>query len=244
MHMHIFRSLKIKHSIAFGIGAAIGVLYLMSAIAANAETLGSVSVAGNGKTIVRGAKVMHISGNEITAVTTWGAAKIQWKILVTGSSRFLPERIDEKLTDMIKVGETIGFSGQMDQKSAAPLIYASLVRNESVLQSAAILDGSVIETSTDGFVVQTETGTSSIRIGTGTIMTKDGNRVRLKDLVPGETVKAFGTLNTKSRMLSAERVVSASLPQIPNTGAPVEKSSFIDSIVAWIRLGSSALTLR
>lgn len=242
--MHFFRSLKIKHSIAFGIGAAVGVLYFMSAIAANADTVAGVTVAGNGKTVVRGAKVIKIAGSEVTAVSEWGAAKIQWRILVTGSTKFSPASSDRSIASVIQVGDLVGFSGQMDQKSQTPLIYASVLKNETIMQSASVLNGNVLEAAGNTLIVQTENGTSTIRVGTGTIMTRDGNRVRVKDLTAGETIKAFGTFNTRSRLLSAERIVSETLPLIPNTGAAVEKSSMFDHIVAWLSRGRSALTVR
>lgn len=243
--MHFFRSLKIKHAIAFGIGAAVGVLYLMSAIAANADTVAGVSIAGNGTTVVRGAVVTQITGNEITAQTSWGSAKITWKVIVSGTTRFAPARNNkEALSSIVKKGEVIGFSGQMNANSAIPAVTATMVRNESVLQSAVILDGNVLETTDDSLLIQTDSGTSTVRIGTGTIMTKDGNRAQLADLIPGETVKAFGTLNTRSQMLTAERVISASLPEIPNTGAETTKSGFMATLATWWRIGSAVLSIR
>lgn len=242
--MNILRSLKVKHAIAFGIGSAVGIMYLMSAIAANADTVSGISIAGNGQAVVRGAVVTHIAGNEITAVSSWGTAKIQWKITVAGTTRFSPSRNGETLSAVIKKGEIIGFSGLINNNVASPTLLATMIRNESVLQSSSVLDGNIIEMAEDSMVIQTDTGTSTVRIGTGTIMTKDGNRALLTDLIPGETIKAFGTLNTRSRMLTAERIVLASLPAIPNTGAVEQGVGFIERLAQWWRIGSVALSLR
>lgn len=239
--MHFLRSGKIRHAIAFGLGAAIGTIYFMSALTANADA--GISVAGNGQAIVRGAKVLHISGNEILAQTEWGTAKIPWRIVISGSTRFTPARDHEDLINDIKVGEMIAFSGLMDQRSKEPTILASMVRNETVIQSATVVDGSVIGFDTNGLVVDTENGTSTIRVSTGTIMTKDGNRAYVDDLVPGETVKAFGTFNKRSRVLDAQRIVSVSFPNVPNTGAP-EKHGVIASILGWLKATGGALSLR
>lgn len=246
--MHLFQSLKIRHAIAFGIGAAIGVLYVLSAIAANADTVTGVSMAGNGQTMVKGARVTAVSGDIISATSEWGAAKIQWKIQVLGKTRFSPAREHEKLSEDIRVGETIGFSGMLDQKSTTPLIYASSVRDETVMQMASVLTGNVVDTGSDVFTVQTDTGTSTVRVSTGTIMTKDGNRAGPLDLFPGEEVKAFGTFNSRLRILEAERIVavSAMLPKIPNTGTPeqAQKKTVFESIVAWLNLHRGALSVR
>ncbi len=241
--MHFLRSKKLHHAIAFCVGAGIGVLYFMSAIAANADTVAGVSIAANGQTIVRGARVTHVSKDEIIAVSEWGKATMQWKIEVSGTTKFAPARVGQLLTDLVRVGETIGFSGLMDERTAVPTLYASMIRNETVMQSASVLDGSVVGTEGGRVLVATETGTSTILIGTGTIMTKDGNHADISDLNPGETVKAFGTFNARERELQAERVLLRSLPEIPNTGSATKRSVF-DSIVAWFRSKSSTLSVR
>lgn len=232
--MHLFRSVKIRHAIAFGIGAAVGTIYFLSVIAAHAARITGVSIAGNGQTIVNGAIVMHVRKAEITAVSRWGATRIQWRIIPTGSTRFTPQRNDQALTEFVHLGEVIGFSGTLDQKMAAPTLYASMIRNETVVQRSVVLDGNVINTDSAGVLVVTDTGTSTVRISTGTILTRDGNRASIADLQPGEQVKAFGTFNARERVLDAARVVSASLPHIPNTGEP-EKRNVLGSILAWFR---------
>lgn len=241
--MHILRSKKLHHAIAFGIGAAVGVLYLMSAIAANADTVAGVSITAAGKTVVRGARVTKVTHTEIFAVSEWGTARIQWKIDTNGSTRYMPDSEDRTLPQLVRVGERIGFTGTMDQNSGVPIIHASMIRNETVVQSSTVLSGSVIERDSSGILMLTDTGTSTIRIGTGTIMTKDGNKMHAEDVTPGETIKAFGTFNARIRVLDADRIVSESLPEIPNTGAP-QKTGIFQTIVSWLRLGGSALSLR
>lgn len=239
--MRLLRSGKIRHAIAFGLGAAIGVLYFMSSLNAYADS--GISIAGNGQVIVRGAKVVQVSGNEITAQTQWGGAKMIWKVVVSGSTRFTPARDHEELANDVHVHEFIAFSGLINQRVAAPTVLAMMVRNESVVQSATIIDGSVVGYDDSGLIVDTENGTSTIRIGTGTIMTRDGNQAHVNDLALGETVKAFGTFNLRSRTLDAQRVISISFPDIPNTGAQVKQGVFA-SIVAWFRQSGSLFSVK
>ncbi len=236
--MHIVRSHTFKRALAIGIGAAVGILYAFSAIAANAESMPNVMIAHNGQVAVRGATVTSVHGDEIIAISNWGTSKIVWKIEVTSATRLVPERTEERLSSIIQPHEIIGFSGLIDQRGGAFVVYASTVRNESVMHDATVLDGSVIDSGSDHFVMQTENGTSTIVVGTGTIMTKDGNKALLADLVPGAAIKAFGTLNVRERVLTASRVVSVTeqLPKMPNTGN-VEQSGWFHRVMAWIGQG-------
>ncbi len=242
-HMNFIRSEKFRFIIAFLIGAAVGVLYFMSVLTANADTVSGVSIAGNGQVIVKGAHVVSVIGNDIRVSIEWGNTRMQWTVVVSGTSRLTPARDHEALSDDIRPGQIIGFSGLLDQRASSVTVLASSVRNESILQSAAVLDGSIIESSSDGWVVQTDTGTSTIRVSSGTIMTKDGNRASLGDLELGARVKAFGTFNAKSRVLDAQRIVSISLPGIPNTGAP-QKTGFLAAVAAWLGLKGGTLSVR
>jgi hypothetical protein len=198
----------------------------------------NVSIAGNGQVAVRGATVTSVRGDEIIATSNWGASKIVWKIEVTSATKLTPESEGKDLSLLIQPHEIIGFSGLIDQRGGAFVVYSSTLRNESVMHDAVVLDGSVIGAGPDHFVMQTDSGTSTIVVGTGTIMTKDGNKAGLADLVPGATIKAFGTFNVRDRVLTANRVVSVSeqLPKIPNTGKR-EQSGWFHRIMAWVGQG-------
>ncbi len=241
--MYLFRSYKIKHAIAFGVGAAIGMIYFMSVLTANADVIGGISIAGNGQTVVHGARVIEVTDSEIIARSTWGASTIQWKISVSGSTRFSPATEKHPLKEFIHIGETVGFSGQLNTFAEKTTVDAYMLRNESVVQAATILDGTLLSSTASEFMVQTESGTSTIALSQGTIITQDGNRVAAADLLPGETIKAFGTFNNRTRILEADRVGTVSLPKIPNTGAPQKRGLFAH-IVSWLRLGSSVLSVR
>ena len=236
--MTILRSHAFKRALAIGIGAGIGILYALSAIAANADTVPTVSISGTGQLTVRGASVASVHGDEIVAVSKWGTTKITWKIAVTNATRIVPDRSERPVSELFSVGDSVGFVGQLDQRGSAFTVYPTTLRNETVVRDSTVLNGSVIEATDDGLLIATETGTSTILVGTGTIMTKDGNKARSSDMLPGETLKAFGTFNVQDRVLIATRIVSITepLPKIPNTRAPRETGWF-SRVMSWIGSG-------
>lgn len=241
--MHLFGHTKIRHSIAFGIGAAVGVLYVMSAVAANADVMSGVSIAANGQAMVKGARVVAVTSHSITAVSAWGKTSVKWNLEVTGNTRFVPEKNGQALKDIIRPGEIVGFNGDIDTNAPQLTVYVTSVRNESVMQGGVVLDGTLISNDPNGLVIQTESGTSTIHAATGTILTKDGNRTTLEDMQPGETIKAFGTLNARTNVLDADRLAATSLPEIPNTGAE-EEMGFLDHIFSWFRLTRHTVSIR
>ncbi len=242
--MQFFRSHFFRHAVAFAIGAAVGMIYFLSTISANADTLPNISIAPSGQVSVKGALITQVGKDRVIAVSKWGGTKIVWTVAVTRASKFSPDHDSGPLSSVVSVGDRIGFSGQLDQKNGAFIVYPSHVRNESVMQESSIVSGNVVESAPNALVVSTENGTSTILIGTGTLMTRNGNKAIVADLVPGETVKAFGTFNTRERTLAANRIVSVSeeLPKIPNTGARSSPNLF-SRIMTWLGY-SGSLTSR
>lgn len=249
--MYIFRSQGFRYFIAFFIGAVLGVLYFLSALAANADTTQTVSIAGTGQVIVKGARIVRVSDRRITAVSGWGASEIRWNVELSGTTRFDPASRLETVAEEFHVGDTIGFSGRLNKNVSGPSVYGAIVRNESVIQSAVTLQGVVLTSTFDTLLVQTETGTSTIYIGNGTIMTKNGDSAQPGDAQPGDIVRAVGTLDTRSHVLSAERVTSwldeQALPDIPPVipnEAPATANAWLNSIVAWVALRRGVLSVR
>jgi hypothetical protein len=241
--MFIFRSRVTRYGFAFFLGAIIGTMYAMSAIAANADEIPSqISVAQNGVTMVKGATITKIQGNEITAVTTWGKTKMQWRVIVTGSTRMTPSTESKKMLASLRVGHTIGFSGSLDMRSGAPTIFAGALKNESMLLKSTVVGGSVLAIDGPRLVVQTQNGTSTVVTSTGTITTMDGDTAKLADLVPGMLVNVTGTLNTLSKELKAERV-SALTPGVPHRNEAPQPTVW-DNILGWIATRGGALSVR
>lgn len=232
---------RVRYTIAFLIGAVLGLAYFASAVAANADT-SQVSIAANGQTTIRGAEVIRVSPNEILAITTWGSAKVQWRIRTSGSTRYIPETSSSEMTKLIRVGHTIGFSGAIDAYSASPTVNASVVRNESFVQSGMIIGGSVMSSTDSEIVVQTDTGTSTISVSTGTIMTLDGEPIAASDLQRGYLIKAFGTLNSIRRELAAERVTVALGEQ--SIAQEASRPGMLASFMAWLKGGSRTYSVR
>jgi hypothetical protein len=229
---------------AIFVGSVLGLIYFGSVVTAQAQTepTAQVSVATNGQTMVRGARVVSVSGDVITAVTTWGSTSVKWRVLTTGSTRFVPQMNSREMLRAIARGHVIAFSGPMDMSSEQPTIVAGVIKNESLLKSAVVVDGSILRAGDAMIEVATEHGTSTVAVSTGTIMTLDGNRVRLRDLRPGATIKAFGTLNTVSEILAADRVTVTRTAEM--LAQPQQKRSFFSGIVSWLRGSEGQLSVR
>ncbi len=239
--MHFFKSSTFRHVVVAIIGAVIGVLYFGNALTAYADTQASVSIAANGQTIVHGAQVTSVTGAEIRATSKWGPAKVEWIIHVTGATNFEPEQAAEQ--PYVQVGDKIGFSGLLDMQAASLSVRAGTLWNESILQEGTSLEGVVLSVATDDVLVQTNTGTSTIQVTAGSIVTMNGNKGYLSNLVPGDTVKAYGTFNTRTRVLESQTVGWYSQP-VSESLALVQKQGFFESIIGWFRLDGSPLSIR
>ncbi len=241
--MNIIRSQGFKYFVAFTIGAIIGLAYFASVVTANAQGVASqVSIAASGQVQVKGARIVKIDGNQITAVTEWGTSKMQWQVKVSGSTRFSPQAESRDAIAALKVGHMIGFSGSMDTGSGDLTVYAGVFRNESLVQSSMISGGSVISSSGTSILIQTPSGTSTILLTPGTIITLDGNAAKPDLILPGSQIKAFGSLNIELSEITADRVTAIS-PQAPQTDMQT-KQGILQSIVAWFSMRGSSISVR
>lgn len=121
----------------FSIFAAMAVLLLwaLGVNAAHADTTPpQLSIAGNGQTIVKRATVVSVSGTKIVAETRWGAATLRWTIETTGSTKFYPDGQSREILQEIKKGDSISFSGLLNDSLAQPTVRASVVRDHTLLE--------------------------------------------------------------------------------------------------------------
>lgn len=242
--MNFIRSQKVRYVLAFVVGSIMGIAFFMSVITAHAdEVVSQVSIAGNGVTMVKGARVVKIVGNEITATTQWGASRMTWRIMVSGTTRSSPQADSRAAIKGLKSGHMIGFAGVLDRRASVPTVYASSLRNESVIQRERVISGDVISTGTESLIIQTDAGTSSIRIGTGTISTMNGDTASLSDIVAGTRITAVGTLNILKGELRADRVTAVSPDSSLQSAAPVREGIFA-TLVTWLSARSGALSVR
>lgn len=207
---------------------------------AHADEMTQISVQ-NGVTMVRGATVISVSGYVITARTSWGSASIDWTIQTTGSTRFSPNLGSADSIKAIKPGDVIGFSGEVDTSKSTLTVDARFLQDASIVENNTVVNGDVrtIYPDQNIFVVDTGDGTTTVSIDTGAIVTRGGNAADLSDVSKGDVVRAWGTLNAMTRVLSANRVTfsAPSVTQAPGGG-------FFSTIMAWFEGSRGALSVR
>lgn len=201
--------------------------------AAHADTTqGQISIAANGQVIAKGAIVTSISGDVIKARTGWGAMSFNWTIVTGGSTRFVPDATSTEALKAIRIGDTISFSGNLDDSAYTPTVIASVVRDtdrqvESVTEIGALLS---VDTEAQQFVVSTRTGTTTVSVNSGTIITFDGNEASLSDMQVGVDVQIMGSLNTTSNTMTAQRVSW----KTPSQSVAPARAGIISGFFSWL----------
>ena len=100
-----------------------------------AKSVGSkleVSIADNGRVIVRGAEVTSVSGGTIRAETEWGATSLQWTVNTDAGTDFVTKSGSGSELDDIAVGQYVSFSGMIDGSGTALTVDADTVKNWSL----------------------------------------------------------------------------------------------------------------
>lgn len=100
-----------------------------------AKSVGStleVTIADDGRTIVRGAQVTSVSDGTIRAETEWGATSLDWVITTDSDTDFLMKAGTDAAIGDIAVGQYISFSGMIDGSGSALTVDADVVKNWSL----------------------------------------------------------------------------------------------------------------
>lgn len=212
-------------------------------LASVAHADAQVSIAGTGQVIVRGAKVISVSGSTLSVSTGWGATAIQWTIRTNGSTKFYPSGTSTDILRSIKAGDLLSFSGELDANGRF-VVNATAVKDSMLLKEAHVIEGTVASIGENTLTLSSEEGTSTVSVYSSTIITLDGDTASLEDLQVGDTVKVQGTYNTVAKSMSADRV-SFFTPEIPNTGSAQDQNTgFFRSILAWFMNTRGALSTR
>ncbi len=190
-------------------------LFSWSANIASADTVGQISIAGNGQTMIKNARVESISGNSLTISIAWGATSLEWRVETSGSTTFYPRMESHEVLKLIKVGDIVSITGTLDVVEAKPTILASVLRDLSLENNAAEVAGTILEVDPQGesITVDTEAGPLTIVVGAQTIITRGGNPIGLSQLVRGEQIVIHGSLNSITSTMRAVKVASSSALQ-------------------------------
>lgn len=241
-----------KENASRAIFSIFGVLALLLAFAwnlniAHADTEASqISVGAGGQTIVRGAKVVSVSGSTIVATTAWGSMSLTWMVETTGSTHFYPDVGSKALLKAIRVGDSISFTGELDATAGRLTVRASVVRDTALVKSGTVLSGTVIsvDASAKTIALKTSNGTTTVALNSGSVITRDGDPVRVGEIKAGENIRAFGNLNLMTKVLSADKITySTSTGEGADTKVAVSLG-FFGNLLRWLHGTGGIITIK
>ena len=88
-----------------------------------------VHIAGSGLVLLRGARVLSVSGNTIEVGMTWGSSEFKWSVHTNFSTKFLDRDGEKASVTNIHIGDVITVTGNVTQSGVRPVIDADIVRN-------------------------------------------------------------------------------------------------------------------
>lgn len=210
------------------------------------EAVGSsLSIAPSGQIIVKGARVVGVSGSTIIAETGWGEAKMTWSIQTTGSTKFTPDLGSTATVAKVAKGHTISFTGMLNGSLAKPTVIANAVKDSELVQDSVSILGIVesVDAEENTFILRTQGGTTTVSLTGGTLMSRNGGYTDIYDIEVGDSTRATGTLDTTTGVLRAERISVKEAQEEPVVqSAPRE--SMLASIMTWLRGSRGILTVR
>ena len=203
----------IESGVALLVGLAI-VGSLMFAFAGNASaetrtvpvgsTL-SVSIGANGMALVRGAEVTAVSGSTLTAKTQWGDAALTWTVRTDGDTSFVEKNGAGTTFATIETGDTVSFSGTIDDDLGAFTVDADVVRNWSQDQGSAVVTGTVtaVDEDDDSFTLDSK------QHGTITVDTSGSTSYvggAFADIDVGDKLVVSGGYNASTDVVTATKI--------------------------------------
>lgn len=108
-------------------------VYLSGAAATAASTPGEtpileVHIANNGLTLLRGARVLSISGSNIRVGMTWGSSNFSWMVQADHATKFLNAKGEKETAANIHIGDIVTVTGTIVRSGAEPTVNADVVR--------------------------------------------------------------------------------------------------------------------
>ncbi len=153
----------------------------------------TVSIGGDGKTLVRGAEVTAVEDGNITAETSWNDVELIWTILTDNDTSYVGAKGESSARADIEEGDTISFTGVLE---GSLKVAADIVRNWSDEDSDRThVSGEVTEVNNGSFVVKTGNRSVTIDVDSETDFTIGKEVGELADLTTGMKVRVTGAYN-------------------------------------------------
>lgn len=206
-----------------GVGLIMTALAFFPATAAYAHDDGSnksgtkveVNLDTDGSALVRGAKVTSVSGSTINATTNYGSSQLSWRVVTDGSTKFNATKGGSTGLANIAVGDTVSFSGSLDQTVSGLTVNAKVVKDWNHVESKKTLSGIVtsINATLNSFTVSHDGSTGSPQ-ATTSVQTDSNTKFKLSNGNDGTfasiflnaKVKIAGLFNASSSVLTATSV--------------------------------------
>ena len=93
-----------------------------------ADPVREVHIANNGLTLLRGARVLSVSGSTVVVGMTWGASEFTWAVQTNYGTKFFNEQGEKDSLANIHVGDIVTVTGKISQGGVKPFVSADIVR--------------------------------------------------------------------------------------------------------------------
>ncbi len=170
-----------------------------------------VNIKDNGQVLVRGAKVTAVSGNTISAATSWGAMNINWSVNVLSSTNIVRKFGSVSPLAEIKVGDILSFTGTVTSGTNTSIVVdAKVVKNWSVtkqnvrskIEGTVKSVGGTVAPST--MIVTSNSKDYTVNVATNTSIVNDNwANTTLASFVVGNKVTAYGVVNDTTLSVAA-----------------------------------------
>ncbi len=87
-----------------------------------------VHIAANGLTLLRGVRVLSVSGNTIKVGMTWGSSDFTWLVQTDFSTKFVNAEGEKESSANIHIGDTVTVTGKIARGGGTPVVDADIVR--------------------------------------------------------------------------------------------------------------------
>lgn len=167
------------------------------------KTVGGLElhVTSMGKMLVRGAKVIGISGNTINANVVWGSTTVNLTVLTDGNTHFIRRNGGASMLADISAGDEISVQGNLDTGVGTPFT----VRAEAVKDWASKGSSSAgTRTTVQGTVKSTSPLVLAVKgvdytiqaSSTTSVLNTLWLKLPLGNIKTGDTVRVYGQINS------------------------------------------------
>ncbi len=163
----------------------------------------------NGRVNVNGAKVTAVSGNTITANTSWGSSNLIWNVKI-GSSTIVKDARGKGKTPVTQIvaGDTINFKGSLDTGLSGLTVNATQVKDLTRNATDSSTEKHVFEGKLQALATTSLPTSFTLLINSinytvnvpsnALILAKNWTAIALSSFVVGDTVRVFGSLQTST----------------------------------------------